>query len=398
METMEIVPANEIDYRIRNFQKALSEEDLDGAFILQNADLFYFSGTIQSSVLFIPSQGDPILMVLKGFERARQESPLKQIIAVAGRKQIKKVLKDIGYLDPKKIGLEMDILPVNLYFRYQQTFPDFEWSDVSDIILRLRMIKTSYEVEQIRKAAQILHKGYLEIREIIREGMTEIEVDGHLALIARREGHMGVMRMRGWNQEMTHAHVLSGESGAAVSFLNSPHGGRGNTPAMAQGASVRRIGPNEPIGIDYGVGVNGYIADQFRTFVIGDLPEELNKAHDLSLQIHSLFIKEAKPGLSCSDLYRLVLEKVQKTGYGKYFNGYGEGKVRFIGHGLGLEIDEYPILSPRFTQTLEVGMVIALEPMFVFPDKGIVGLEDDYLITPAGVERLTLTDQTVIKI
>jgi Xaa-Pro aminopeptidase len=207
---------------------------------------------------------------------------------------------------------------------------------------------------------------------------------------------MGILRMRGWNQEMTHAHVLSGESGATVSFLDSPHGGKGNTPAMAQGASFRRIGKNEPIGIDYGVGINGYVADQFRTLVIGDLPDELMKAHDLSAEIHALFVKEAQPGISCSDLYRLAAKQAQKTGFGEYFNGYGEGRARFVGHGLGLEIDEYPILAPRFNGRLEPGMVIALEPMFVFPGKGIVGLEDDYLVTTAGVERLTLTDQAVI--
>lgn len=396
---METVPAGEIESRIKNFQQVLKERGLDGAFILQNVDRYYFSGTIQSSVLFIPQVDEPILMVQKGLERARRESSLKNILPVVGRGQIKKVLKERGFLRFKKIGLEMDILPVNLYFRYQQTFPEYEWADISETILRLRMRKTPYEVEQIRRAAAILHKGYMEIREIIREGMTELEVDGYLALIARREGHMGVMRMRGWNQEMTIAHVLSGESGATISFLDSPHGGEGNTPAMAQGASFRRIGRNEPIGIDYGVGVNGYIADQFRTLVIGNLPDDLIRAHDLSLEIHSLFVEEAKPGIACSDLYRLLMERVRQNHYFfKYFNGYGEGKVRFIGHGLGLEIDEYPILSPRFDQKLEPGMVIAFEPMFVFPDRGIVGLEDDYLVTSNGVQRLTLTDQTLLTI
>jgi Xaa-Pro dipeptidase len=398
MEAMETVPVQENEHRIRNFQLRLQEMGLGGTFVLQNADLFYFSGTIQSSVLFIPRQGEPVLMVQKGFDRARLESPLKHVVPVTGRTQIKKVLKDCGFLDLKKIGLEMDVLPTNLYSRYRQTFPEYEWSDVSGAILRLRMIKTPYEVEQIRGAARILHKGYMGIREIIREGMTELEIDGHLALIGRREGHMGILRMRGWNQEMTYAHVLSGESGATISFLDSPHGGRGNTPAMAQGAGLRRVERNEPIGIDYGIGINGYVADQFRTLVIGDLPDELKRAHDSSVEIHFLFAKEARPGVSCTDLYRLALKKADGTGFGQYFNGYGEGKVRFVGHGLGLEIDEYPILAPRFNQKLEPGMVIALEPMFVFPGKGIVGLEDDYLVTATGVERLTLTDQTIIRV
>jgi len=395
---METVPEQEIDCRIRNFQLNLQKIDLDGAFILQNTDLFYFSGTIQSSVLFIPQQGEPVLMVQKGLQRARHESPLKHVFPATGRGQIKKVLRDFGFLDLKKIGLEMDVLPIKIYFRYHQTFPEYEWSDVSGAIQRLRMIKTPYEVEQIRGAARILGKGYLEIKEIIREGITELEIDGHLALIARREGHMGILRMRGWNQEMTYAHVLSGESGAIISFLDSPHGGKGNTPAMAQGASFRRIRKNEPIGIDYGVGINGYLADQFRTFVIGDLPDDLMRAHDCSVEVHGLFAKEAKPGVSSADLYRLALKKAEKAGFGEHFMGYGEGRVRFIGHGLGLEIDEHPILAPRFNQRLEPGMVIALEPKFVFPGKGVVGLEDDYLITATGVERLTLIDQTVIKL
>ncbi len=395
---IEKVPAQEIESRIGKFQVQLEERGLDGAFILQNVDLFYFSGTIQSSVLFVPRCGDPILMVQKCYERAREESPLGQVIPVNSRGQMKKVLRESGFLSLRKIGLEMDVLPVKLYFRYKQTFPEYEWVDISDAILRLRMIKTPYEVEQIRKAARILHKGYMEIKEIIREGMTEMEIDGHLALIARREGHMGVLRMRGWNQEMTHAHVLSGESGSTISFLDSPHGGRGNTPAMAQGASSRRIRRNEPIGIDYGVGINGYLADQFRTLVIGDLEDDLLRAHDLSLEIHSLFVKEARPGVSCSDLYHLAVAKAEEKGFGEYFNGFGEGKARFVGHGLGLEIDEYPILTLRFNEKLKPGMVIALEPMFVFPGRGIVGLEDDYLIVEGGVERLTLTHQTVIRI
>jgi Xaa-Pro aminopeptidase len=398
MKAIETVPDQEIQCRIKNFQLSLQQIDVDGAFILQNTDLFYFSGTIQSSVLFIPQQGEPVLMVQKGFQRARHESPLNHIFPVTGRGQIKKVLSDFGFLGFKKIGLEMDVLPVRLYFRYQQTFPQYDWSDVSGAIQKLRMIKTPYEVDQIRKAAQILHKGYLDIQKIIREGMTELEIDGHLALIARREGHMGILRMRGWNQEMTYAHVLSGESGATVSFLDSPHGGKGNTPAMAQGASFRRIGRDEPIGIDYGVGINGYLADQFRTFVIGDLPAELMRAHDCSVEIHHLFVKAAKPGISCADLYGVALKKAEAESLGKHFMGYGEGKVRFIGHGLGLEIDEGPILAPRFHQKLEPGMVIALEPKFIFPHQGVVGLEDDYLVTVSGVERLTLTDQTVIRL
>ena len=260
------------------------------------------------------------------------------------------------------------------------------------------MIKSPYEIDQIRRAAVILNRGFTEIGELMREGMTELEIDGWLALIARREGHMGILRMRVWNQEMTHAHVLSGENGSEISYLNSPHGGTGNTPAMAQGAGNRRIKQNEPICIDYGSAVNGYIGDQSRTFVIGNLSKTLEKAHDCSRDIHRLLVKEIKPGTCCADIYNLAVGEASSKGYGDFFMGHGEGHVKFVGHGIGLEIDEYPIITPRSGDKMEVGMVVAIEPKFVFPGKGVVGLEDDYLVTPSGLERLTLTDQILMQV
>jgi Xaa-Pro aminopeptidase len=395
---MELVPKEEIGDRIRRFQSALTLEDLDGAFILQNVDIYYFSGTLQSSILYIPREGSPLLMVSKSYERAKSESSLDRIIRVNGKSDIKNAFSEFKTSLPEKAGLEMDVLPASLYLWYQEAFPQCRWLDVSSLIRRLRMIKSPYEVAQIRKAARILNKGHHEIKTYIREGMSELEIDGYLSFIARREGHMGILRMRGWNQEMTYAHVLSGESGAVVSFLDSPHGGTGNTPAMAQGAGFRRVKRNEPIGIDFGVGVNGYLADQSRTFVIGDLPLEMARAHACSREIHLLMAKEAKPGVSCADLYRLAVDKAQEAGLVDFFMGHGEGQVRFIGHGLGLEIDEYPILSPLFQQPLAEGMVMAIEPKFVFPGKGVVGLEDDYVITGSGVERVTITDQVVFTV
>jgi Xaa-Pro dipeptidase len=392
---MNTAPEEEIQQRVEKFQSYLFSRNLQGALIFQNVDRYYFSGTIQSSILFIPAQGRPILMIQKGYERARMESSLENIVPIADKDRIKEVLAEYSL---EKAGLELDVLPACLYFWLQKAFPECRWEDISRGIRRLRMIKSPYEVNLVRRAAHILHRGYTELAGILREGMTELEVDGHLALIARREGHMGILRMRGWNQEMTYAHVLSGESGSVVSFLDSPHGGSGNTPAMAQGAGFRKIGRDEPIGVDYGVGVDGYLADQFRTFVIGELDPELKRAHDCSGEIHRLFAERAKPGVSCADLYQMAVEEASKAGFSDFFMGHGEGRVKFIGHGLGLEIDELPIIAPFFDRKLEPGMVIAFEPKFVFPGKGVVGMEDDYVVTSSGLERLTLTEQELIRL
>jgi Xaa-Pro aminopeptidase len=395
---METVPKTEIQQRIRRFQAELAKMSLQGAFILQNADIFYFTGTIQSSVLFVPSQGEPILMVQKNLQRARQESSLNEIVPIKNRNQIPQVLDDFSFGPLTRAGLEMDVLPANLYLWFRKAIARCRWVDVSDSIRKLRMIKSGYEIRQIQKATAILHLGFGEIKKMIQPGMTELEIDGYLAMIARREGHMGTMRMRGWNQEMTYAHVLSGDNGSVVSMLKSPHGGSGNTPAMAQGAGFRKIKKNEPIGIDFGVAVNGYIGDMFRTYVIGNLPAPLKKAYDCAQEILALLSEKVRPGISCAQLYEAALEKAANEGLREFFMGHGEGQVKFIGHGIGLEIDDYPIISPHFSGVLEKGMVLALEPKFVFPKRGVVGLEDDYLVTSNGSKRLAQTDQSLIQI
>ena len=398
MQTSEKIPQGEIRRRVQNFQSLLAQENLDGAMILQNVDIYYFSGTIQPSMLFIPVEGSPILMVLKNYSRARQESYLDTVVAVQKKNQVPGIIQDLGFGKLAALGLEMDVVPAFLYLWLQDNFPGCHLMDVSKAIRRQRMLKSTYEIDQIKKTAPILDKGYAHLKEIMAVGITELEIDGNLALLARRHGHMGILRMRGWNQEMTYAHVLSGDSGAVVSFLNSPHGGSGTTAAMAQGAGYRRIQENEPIGIDYGVGVSGYVGDQFRTFVIGRLPNELEKAHACAVEILALLADAAQPGMSCSDLYQLAHGKAVGAGLGDFFMGTAEGQVAFIGHGLGLEIDELPIIGPRSTEKLQPGMVVALEPKFVFPGKGVVGLEDDYVMTTGGLERITLTEQTLIRV
>lgn len=398
MQIIDRLPQKEIQRRIRGLQSALAEADLDGAIILQNVDIYYYAGTIQPAVLFIPVEGSAVLIVLKNLPRASLESGLDTVMAARSRNEVPGMIADLGFGTPESLGIEMDVLPTFLYLWLQDNFPKCRFMDISKAIRRQRMIKSPYEIDQIKKTGPILDKGYAHLRGIMAVGMTELEVDGNLALLARRNGHMGILRMRGWNQEMTYAHVLSGDSGSVVSFLNSPHGGSGTTAAMAQGAGFRRIQKSEPIGVDYGVGVNGYVGDQFRTFVIGNLPTEMEKAHAVAVDILTMLAEEARPGMPCAHLYQLARSKAVDAGLGDFFMGTAEGQVEFIGHGLGLEIDELPIIGPRSEEKLQTGMVMALEPKFVFPGKGVVGLEDDYVMTTAGLQRITLTQQSLISI
>lgn len=394
----ECTPDKEILWRIARFQKLLQENDIAGALISQNVDLFYFAGTIQRSFLFIPAQGEPVLAVQGNLSRALRESRLSHIVPLKNSHQLGQVLSNFNYSVRGRIGLEMDVLPVRYYFILCQDFPEANFRDISELIRKVRMIKSKYEISQIRKGCEILNQVMREAQRSIRPGMTELKVDSLLGALARRLGHQGRLRMREYNQEMFYAHVFCGKTAALPSSLDSPLGGLGTTPAIAQGASFNTITENEPILIDFGVGINGYVTDMTRTFVIGKLSQELGYAYSFAKEVKDFMEHWVRPGRYCSSLYKEVIELANRAGYQDYFMGYRGRQASFVGHGIGLEIDEYPLIAPNFHQEFQENMVFAFEPKLVFPDVGAVGVEDDYLVTGTGVERLNTYDDHILTI
>jgi Xaa-Pro aminopeptidase len=391
-----LTPETELRVRINRFQKVLKKKRLDGAIISQNVDLFYFSGTTQRSMLYVPQACDPILMVQKSRDRAKEESALGLIESMETPQDIRRILKKHGIDSPRAVGLEFDVLPVAHFMRLQKVLPDSSFSDVSFLIRRLRMTKTRFEMEQVQKAVNLAERVLAKAQEVIQEGLTELEVDGLLGSYARSQGDQGRLRMRGWNQEMFHGHVLCGRAAAIPSFTETPIGGPGTTPAIAQGAGHNRIKRNEPILVDIGVGINGYVADLTRTFVLGRLAERFQEGYGVLQGVQALVEAEARPGTLCSHVYGETVKFVESRGFGEYFMGFGEGRVEFIGHGLGLEIDELPVLARRYHSPLEEGMVVAVEPKMVFPGEGAIGLENDYLVTSCGLRKLSHFPEEII--
>jgi Xaa-Pro aminopeptidase len=394
----ECTPREELQARIARFQSLLQENDIEGALLSYNVDLFYFTGTIQRSFLFIPAQGEPILAVQRSLERALAESGLERIVPMKENNKIKQVLSDFGYLTRGKIGLEMDVLPVRRFFPLRQDFPEADFVDISELISKVRMIKSEYEISQIRKSSEVLNQVMADVKRNIRIGMTELELDSFLVAKATPLGHQGPARMRGYNREMYHGHFFCGATAAIPSFAESPLAGLGTTPASAQGPSFKVITKNEPIIIDYGVQINGYITDITRTYVVGELPQELKRAYSFVKEVKDFMEQWVMPGKKCSSLYKEAVTLARRHGYQDYFMGYKEYQVPFVGHGIGLEIDEYPIIAPNFHSQFQENMVFAFEPKLVFPEVGAIGVEDDYLVTATGVERLTTFDDRLLTI
>jgi Xaa-Pro dipeptidase len=386
-ETFDLTPPKEIKARTTKLQEKLGEKGVDLALILQNVDLFYFTGTLQRGYLCIPQDGEPVFFVQKYYDRAIRESPL-QCIKVKGMKALPNLLRDQGTAGTR-LGLELDVIPVSLFGRIKELFGDWKALDISEEIKELRSIKSAFEIKQIKRSGEIIDHVFSAVRHHLREGMSEIELDGMLVSIGRAAGHQGFLRMRGFNQEMMNIHVLSGASACATSFGDTPLCGRGATHAIAQGSSSKKIERDEPIVIDYGGGYNGYVTDETRTFVIGELKDHLKRAYQVARNIIDAVESSAKPGDVATSIYERAKAIASKEGLNPYFMGHGEGQVAFVGHGIGLEVNEWPIIGRGFRRPLEPGMVFAFEPKFVFPGEGAVGIELDFIVKEDGLERVT---------
>ena len=393
---MELTPKGEIEKRIERLQSHLRKEEVESCLILQNVDLYYFSGTIQRSYLFVPDDGEPILMVQKDFDRAKQESPIETILPIDHPMEISEIMTDKRKGNLNRIGLEWDVLPVTQFKQLEKILPQSELVDISKVIKQVRMIKSPYEIGQMRQSAKILDEVFGFAKKVMKVGMTEIEVESYLIEFGRRRGHQGLTRMRAWNQDMVNASVLSGESGTVPTHLDVSVIGPGISPAYPQGSSYHLIEKDVPIQIDFSIAYNGYTTDGARTYVIGSLPKKLEETYQVAQELRNEMEGMAKPGVLCSDIFHLCTRIVKEKGLEDYFIGTRKNQASFIGHGIGLEIDELPLLSHGFVQPLEIGMVFAFEPKFTFPKIGVVALEDDYVVTEYGVERLTHAEDNII--
>lgn len=386
-------PRAELLGRINKFQEHLRAGNVAGALILQNADLYYFSGTCQDGHLLIPASGEPLLMVKKSYDRALKESSLDNIVCVRSMEDIHCGVT--GILKGKcKIGLEMDVLPANMFFRYRDMFEQMEAVDISGAIRETRMFKTPYEIERLRETAFLSTEIFREVPNMLKEGMTELGLASRIECFLRGHGHQGALRVRAFNQEAFMGHLMSGWSSAFPSFFNGATGGPGLNPSFPQGAGLKKIGRNEPVLVDYATVVNGYMVDHTRIFSIGTLSDKLVRAHQTSLEIKRMMIQETRPGTQGADLFKTACEIAEGSGFAEQFMGYGGG-VNFIGHGIGLELDELPVIAKNFQIILQPGMVLALEPKFVFPGEGAVGVEDTFVLSEGGLEQLTGTDDEI---
>ena len=392
------VPEEEIERRLQKLRGEVAKRGWDAALVVHNVDLLYFSGTMQNALLFVPRDGEEILLVKKYEERAQRESAVEQVIPLSSWNEMPSLIAERHGRIPKKMGIELDVLPAREYMRLQEIFTKVEIADSSSMIKGIRKIKSPYEIGLMKQAGEIGKIVYAEVPRVLKEGRTEIELAGILVAIAMRHGHQNYLRMRAFNSYAYSWHVLSGYSGGILSYIDAPMGGMGLSPSFPVGASQKRIKAHEPILIDFGICYNGYQVDETRMFSVGELPKRFKDAYLATGQIEAAMQAAARPGVSCHELYRTGWEVANRSGYAESFMGPPEYKTRFIGHGIGLEIDEYPFIAQGHEYPLEEGMTFALEPKMVFPGEGAVGIENTFVVGKGGVEKLTPAKEALIEV
>jgi len=383
-EEMEYIlsPKSEIESRIKKLQSQMG--DMDGALLFHSVDVCYFSGTAQDGLVYVPKDGEPVVMMKKSLDRAVQESPLE----VRPLKNMRNLKSDLGIPSKATVGLEMDVLPCSFYFRVDKALEDAKFVDVAEKIKHIRSVKSEFEISLMKEAASILDAGFSSVPDYLEEGMTEVDLICRIESVMRSLGHQGSLRFRRFNSIVPLGHVMCGREAAYPSFLASPTGGKGTSLIFPQGAGFARIKRNEPIFVDC-VGIyNGYIADATRIFSLGKLEASLEDAYQAACRIEEVVAGELSSGRTGRELFDLSEATGEKLGYKDFLGGTDGNKCGFVGHGVGLELDEYPVIGP-LNHVLQCNMTVAIEPKMIYPDRGVLGIEDTFLTTSGRAVRLT---------
>ncbi|MFD0673907.1 M24 family metallopeptidase [Cohnella sp. GCM10027633] len=390
--------------RIEKLQARVREAGWQGCLVTQNIGIYYYTGTMQTGYLFVPAEGSPTFYVRRSLQRAERESKVRTAELASFREFGKQLANDysqlacvvVGEPDKLVIGADLDVMPAQLYVRLADAIPQAAVKDASSMLREARSMKSPYEIERISAAANVAADGLEAGLASLKEGTTELELMAVIENAMRLRGHIGLMRMRGYNQEIMTGVVAAGEAAAEPTYFDGPAGGRGLSEAAPQSASTRPIRRGEPILIDIGCCVDGYTIDQTRTAVIGELRPELLFAYETAVSIIRGTETMLKPGAIPEELYAEAMKMASEAGLLEHFMGYGRDQVKFLGHGIGLEIDEWPVLARGFRAPLEPGMVIAVEPKFTFPAWGVVGIENTYVVTETGCRPLTRSPERLI--
>ena len=383
---------NELELKWRRIQQAMRQEEADGCLLTMNMNLYYVSGQVFNGYFYLPAEGRPYWFV------KRLTIPeTNQVHVIRKPEQIPDFFRDLNLAMPRKLLLEADELSYNEYIRLQHVFRAEATGNASALIRHIRMIKTPWEIEQMRISARKHEAVYREIPACYRPGMRDIELQIEIEKRMRVHGSLGYFRAFGSNMDIFMGSLLAGENAGEPSPFDFALGGTGMHASGPLGANGTLLREGTTVMADISGNYTAYQTDMTRVFSIGKLPDRAYRVHRVALEIQARMERAAKPGVPCAELYRDALAMAGQEGLEDCFMGT-RFQAKFVGHGVGLEINELPVLTTRSKDILQPGMTFAFEPKFVLAGIGAVGIENTFLVTDSGVEKMTLLDENIIEL
>ncbi len=393
---MQLISLQELQTRWHRCRNLLKEHApaAGGIVVFSRLNIYYLTGTFGNGLLWLPLEGEPVLLCRRGCGRARIESPLKNTYPFSTYKDVPGTLQTAGSPLSKTFAAEMNGMSWLLGNSFSKYLPDYEVLSGDRVLSMARSKKTEWELQRLRVAGA-KHGACLTdlLPPLLRRGLSEFDIARTLVNLFFAEGHLGILRMETYGEEIYLGHIAIGDSGNYPSVFNGPLGLRGAHPAVPHmGSRDVRWEAGSPLTIDNGFTVEGYQSDKTQVYWLGNrrsIPSLIQAAHDCCIDIQAWIAERLKPGVRPSDLWNHSAAYAESRGFGEGFMGLDGNKVNFVGHGIGLAIDEYPALAKGFDLPLEEGMVLAIEPKIGIQGTGMVGVENTFEVAAQGGKCLT---------
>lgn len=396
------VPFEELRARHDRCRDILSKRipSAGGVLVTGLPSIFYMTGTSANGLLWLPLEDEPVLAVRKGIERAELESPLDIIVPFRSYKELPALCGNAGSPLSRTIAVDQAGLSWEQGRLLVERMQGRELVPADAVLARARAVKSEYELVRMREASRRTRVCFRELAEHIRPGMSEYAIGAQFWEILFAHGHAGhyPSGMHGVGAML--GHICAGDNGNYPSAYDGPLGVRGAHPAAPSlGSPDCFWQKGQVLTVDGGFNFEGYVSDKTQTFFAGnpaDIPPGVRKAHDTAMAVLDKTAAALRPGAAPADIYALSLEMAKEGGYEKTFMGANGNHVRFVGHGIGMTISEWPIFARGSSDPLERGMTVALEPKIALPGIAMVGVESTYEITETGARSLTGDDNDIV--
>lgn len=388
---------SEIRDRIRKLQAYLTASETDLAILSQNTDIYYYCGSMQPLYLVVPAAGEPFAVARKAMTRISADAPDLALESFKSGKELAAILARRGLAHARRVGLTLDRLSYVSTNRLAKLFAAAELTDIAWDVRMLRAVKSESELAIQKRAGEIMVKVPDIVRASLEPGVSELELSALLESYFRLNGHGVVVGSRREGVDaIAYGVCSSGTNSLAGTKFEGICAGAGLSAGTPYGASRDAITAGAPVILDFAFNLDGYIIDQTRMACIGKPSKDVLAAHDTMVRIEEEIAAMLLPGARWEDIYHRAVELAYIGGYAETFMGLAPEKVAFVGHGVGLELDEPPYLAPDMNFKLEAGMVVAVEPKVALPSVGVVGIEDTYIVREGAAERITRADRDII--